>query len=101
MPRPLSEEKRQEWKERIRLQQESGQSMLKWCQENQVNYDSFLYWKKHFNPSPFNRAAFFELIDPCKEAGLSIEYKGVKIALAKHFDPTALTQCLKTLKSRF
>ncbi len=101
MPRPLPEEKRREWKKRIRLQHKSGQCISKWCREKQINYDSFLYWKKRFSPSPINRSTFLELTDPCKDAGIFIEYKEMKIVLVKNFDPTILTQCLKTLKSLF
>jgi hypothetical protein len=100
MPR-FPEEKRREWEERIRLQQDSGQNMSRWCRENQINYDSFLYWKKRFFPTTVERSTFLELIDSCKSTGLSIEYKGVKIAIDKHFDPMALIHCLNTLKSQF
>ena len=37
MAQAFTEEKRREWQERMRLQQESGKSMLRWCREQQVS----------------------------------------------------------------
>ena len=98
MPRRFTEKKRCEWLERIRLQQESGQNMSHWCREQQINYDSFLYWKKRFSPAPhpLNRAAFQELTSG-QETGVSIEYRGVRIHVDKCFDCATLRSCLSAL----
>lgn len=100
MFKPLPEEKRRDWEEKIRQQQESGQSVARWCKGNQVNYNGFVYWKRRFKPSPvLNRASFKEL--PCSpgKTGVSIEYQGVCIRLDKHFDASVLKQCLSVLTS--
>jgi len=100
MPRPTSEEKRCEWQEKVRLQQESGQNIAHWCRVNQVHYDSFLYWRKRFSapPAQIDRSSFKELSDPSAIAGITIEYKEAKITLTKQFDSSTLTQCLQVLK---
>jgi len=99
MPRPFPEEKKREWQERVRIQQESGQSMSHWCREQQVNYDSFLYWKKRFSADPFplNRASFQELTAD-QGTGISIEYRGIRLHIDKCFDPSTLRNCLLALR---
>lgn len=63
MPRPFSQEKRQEWKDKIQNQQASGLSISKWCCDQQVNVHAFYYWKDHLCPKvPLFRASFTESI---------------------------------------
>lgn len=100
MPVRFPEEKRLQWKERIRLQQESGQTIALWCREQQVNYDSFLYWKGRFSPASaggVDRSSFKELLDLDK-TGITIEYQQIQIHLSKNFDPSVLMKCLRVLK---
>ncbi len=101
MSLPLSEQKRHEWRERIRMQKESGQSILYWCREQQLNYQSFLYWKKRFNSdyAPLNRNSFQKLIDPpTTDAGICIECRGGRITLTNHFHSGVFAQCIQVLK---
>jgi hypothetical protein len=102
MPQPLSVEKKQEWEERIRLQKESGQSMLRWCREQQINYDSMTYWRKRLGLAPakiIERSSFKELPDSLDKTGITIEYQQIRIHLAKNFDPSVLMKCLRMLKA--
>ena len=78
MPRPISPEQKCEWEERVRLQKESGQSMLRWCREHQVNYDSMLYWRKQFGQAPtraIERSSFKELPPAEESTRITIEYQ--------------------------
>ncbi len=100
MPQPISEEKRIDWQERVLLQKESGQTMSRWCREQQVDYNSFLYWKDKLHPAEktLKRSSFQELTAPLGTTGVSIEYKEVRIILEKRFDAMVLAQCLQVLK---
>jgi hypothetical protein len=99
MFQPLSLEKRQEWEERIRIQKESGQTIARWCREQNVTYSSFMYWKERFNLSPvLSRSSFREVSDCSEKTGISIEYRGVHIALSKNFDSATLIQCLRVCR---
>ncbi len=46
MPTPASFQKREEWEEKIRQQKESGQSIMKWCEENNISYHTLNYWRE-------------------------------------------------------
>lgn len=101
MPRPYPEEKRLEWKERVRIQQESGQAISQWCREQQIDYDSFLYWRKRFGsvpPRTVDRSSFVELAESPDKTGIILECQKVQIHLAKNFDPLVLIKCLRALK---
>ena len=98
MFKPLSEEKHREWEEKIRQQRESGLNVARWCRENQINYNGFIYWTRRYNPSPIlNRSSFKELSEHSKKTGVSIEYRGACIRLDKQFDSSVLKQCLSIL----
>lgn len=82
-----SQEKKQEWQEKIRKQQESGLSIQKWCEENQISLCVFHYWKKKLIP-----VSFLELKDQ-KKCLIDIEYEGVHIRLTS----ATIQQCLVVL----
>ncbi len=101
MPRPFPEEKRRIWQEKVQTQRISGLSMARWCREQQVNYNSFLYWDKRFpEKSQITRDSFQELYEETKtDPGVAIECQGMKVVLLKSFDPVVLAQCLQVLKA--
>jgi hypothetical protein len=96
-------EKKLEWEEKVRQQRESGLSITRWCRQNQIPSNTFRYWKdKLFPRAQLTRSCFTELpvsreIDS-RETGISIEYRGVRIHIDKHFDPSTLKSCLSVLK---
>ncbi len=101
MPVALSPEQRHEWKERVRLQSESGQNLSQWCREHQINYDSMLYWRKRFGVAqtkPVNRSSFKELPTLSESPQITVEYQSVQIHLSQHLDPTILMKYLRVLK---
>jgi transposase-like protein len=101
MSRPVSPEEKREWGERVRLQNESGQSVLRWCREHQINYNSMLYWRSQFGLTPtraVERSSFKELPAATESTGITIEYQKVQIHLSKNLDPTILMKYLRALK---
>lgn len=97
MPK-LSPEKKLEWEERIRNQRESGLSIEKWCQQNQILPHRFYYWRDRLLPKlGLDRSSFTELVQT-KGSGICIEYHGIRIHLERNFDPSILKECLSVLK---
>ena len=105
MPRPFSEEKRQLWKDNILEQRESGLSIASWCRKNNVTHIAFHYWKKKLFPKTnLIRSDFSEIPNTedraykaSNRSGIILEHGGVFVHLEKHFDPSALKQCLEIL----
>lgn len=93
-----------EWKSRFIKWQSSGLSGRSWCRENQVSYGAFSYWRQKFTSQPdlipeLNTDSFLEITDSAHGiSGLTLEYKGINIYLAKRFSEEALKRCLKLLK---
>ena len=101
MPVALSPEKKREWEERVLLQKESGLSVLKWCHEHNVSYDSMLHWRRRFgfaSTRAVQRSSFKELPVSSENAGITIEYQRVQVHLSKNCDPASLAQYLRALK---
>ena len=98
MPKPITVEKKIEWKTKIRQQRESGLSIRQWCCQNQISLCSFYYWKDRLQPKPeLTRSSFTELsID--QGSGISLECQGVRILIDKSFDPATLRNCLAALR---
>lgn len=99
MTLPLSQEKKQEWKNIILKQQASKLSIKHWCKENKISANRFYYWKQRLVPGSINSLSFTELKDN-EETGIFLEYKGINIHLKRHFDPTFLKHCIKVLEEK-
>ena len=98
MAGPTSLKKRQEWKNKVLKQKESGLSVERWCHENGIASHLFHYWKKQLFLKTFSRLSFTELGGD-KNTGIVIECKGARIYLDKYFDPAALKSCLSILRT--
>ena len=66
MSKPFPEEKRQEWKRCIEQWEATDQkiSVARWCREQNINYNTFLYWKERFGSGAVrkvDRSSFQEL----------------------------------------
>lgn len=106
MPKPFSEEKKQQWKVNILKQRESGLSVAVWCRENNFNTHNFGYWQKKLFPKILGSSDFTEIKDKKnsenfieKGTGITMEYQGVRIHLDKQFDLSVLRRCLEVLRS--
>lgn len=98
MAEPLSEEKKQEWRNKFQKQRESGLSIKQWCSENKTATQAFYYWRVKLFPKPaLTRSQFTEIVDS-KDMSIVIEYKNIRIRLDKHFDPLTLKKCLEVLE---
>jgi transposase-like protein len=95
----FTQQQKQDWKDRISQQQQSGLSIKQWCSQNQIKPHIFYYWKKRlsYKNASISHSSFTELTPP-KETGISIECHGFLLRLDKHFDPFTLKQCLITLR---
>ncbi len=98
-----SPEEKLEWARRIQEQSKSGQSISRWCHERNLPYNTFLYWRDQLPLSnscaaPLQPAPFKELVEPSRESGVVIEYRGVRLHLSKQFDQLVFMQCLASLK---
>lgn len=103
MPKPFPEEKRQEWKRLVEQWEKNDRnvSIARWCSEQNVNYNTFLYWRKRFGSisiKQIDRSAFKELPNLTTTTGITLEYNHIRIQLAENFDATTLTKCLRVLK---
>jgi len=106
MFQPLSEEQKQQWKEKIISQKKSGASIAAWCRQNEIADHVFRYWKKKLFPEPAATLASFTEISSEKrscspeveDSGVCLECREVRIRLNKHFDSSVLKQCLFLLK---
>lgn len=97
MTLPISQEKQEEWKNKIQQQKTSGKSVSDWCRENQIKPKVFYYWRSKFFPAILQRSSFTELTSS-RNTGIVIECGGVRICLEKHFDLTTLKHCLTALR---
>ena len=98
MSKPLSDEVKQQWKEKILQQRSSGLSIPAWCRQHAVAVCNFRYWQSKLFPASFSRTSFTELSPASKSAGIFLEYREIKIYLEPKFDPQTLRQCLEVIK---
>ena len=93
MAKPFSQEQREEWVGKIQNQQNSGLSIQKWCQINQISPHIFYYWKKRLiSKTSLDQSSFTELVD--KGCTFTIEYQNVRV----HIESSTLKQCLAVLR---
>lgn len=101
-----SEEVKQQWKERVLKQRESGLSMAAWCRNHNIAVHSLGYWRDKFFPknTELSRSDFCEIPSKNKvtgvldKPGLFLEYQGVRIYVEKAFEYSSLKQCLRAIK---
>lgn len=86
MPRPISQDKKQEWETKIGEQQESGLSINEWCLQNQVTKASFHYWKEKLNPKKLQKNSFTELSFK-KSNAISLQACGISMRISSECDP--------------
>jgi len=90
------EQRQQQWKKRIQNQKESGLTIQKWCQENQIGVSSFYKWQARLSlkkPSLNPKASFVEL-KPTIKYRLTLDYEGINFQL----EVTSLKQALPILE---
>ena len=86
MPTPASEAKQLEWKNIIEQQRQSGLSVGKWCQQNQIRPHTFRYWKEKLFPKQLQKSSFTELSMKRADA-ISLQARGIYIRMGSDCDP--------------
>lgn len=100
MPQPVSEKVKQQWKENIAKQRESGFSIAFWCRQNNIADHAFYYWRRKLSSECIpTHSAFTELTveNENSKSGITIEFKGLLIHLDRKFDNSTLKQSLETI----
>ena len=95
------------WKKLVDEYCASGLSMRKWCQENNIVYQTFQYWKEKILKDQLNghqeasitKKNFTELVDRPQSDPSEIEIviSKTSIRLRKGFDEETLRSCLCAL----
>lgn len=92
------------WKKLLEEWQSSGKKISVWCREHDIGVHVFYYWRDKLLPSSNkskpNPKQFIELHDkPSGLSGILLEISGVKVHVAKDFDPACLISCLQALRT--
>lgn len=104
MTRSHNLELRKEWEQRISDYIASGQSQAKWCEENEISYHQFGYWKKRLkdqSTEKTNNSWVPVIVEEPKTArceSLLIKVGSVSIEVNAGFNSTLLTEVIKVLK---
>ena len=92
------EARRALWKHKIEEWQCSGKSCLSWCQEHNIDYKKFLYWKHRLsdgNKEALTKNSFVELQpQKSKHSSIDITYNGFTITAAPGFHQETLSRVL-------
>jgi hypothetical protein len=100
MSYPAILNKSRNWEQKIQQQKQSGLSVARWCQENQVSYNTFAYWKRRLvRVAPLERKSFVELAENSSKSGIQLECDGIRVNIEKGFDSSTLARCLQALRS--
>jgi hypothetical protein len=92
-------ERAQQWRQKVEAQQASGQSARRWCMEQDVNLISFYSWRRRLSESS-PAAGFVELLTEAAvpSAGVTLQWQGACLHLAKDFDEATLLRTLRLLR---
>ncbi|KPH66467.1 IS66 family insertion sequence element accessory protein TnpA, partial [Oceanobacillus caeni] len=98
-------EKRLVWEERISSYKQSGLSIAKWCDENNVHESQFYYWKKKLNTDPKvdNTSSKWLSVEVDKydnnpDSSILIKLGQASIEIKHGFDPSLLSEVVKALR---
>lgn len=86
MPKPLSEDKKLEWKNLIEQQRQSGLSIDKWCLQNQIQSHTFHYWKDKLFQKSLQKTSFTE-INVKRPDAILLQARGVSVRIGSDCDP--------------
>jgi hypothetical protein len=109
MSKPVCDQKKNEWIEKIAAWEKSGLSVPKWCHQNHVNPTSFYRWLRKSKKSTAkmeNRSlqakkkAFVEIPfeTPSEQTGIEIRCHSMSIRVEKAFDKETLSRVIDLLK---
>jgi hypothetical protein len=93
MPKSLSENKKLKWKSLIEEQRQSGLSIKKWCQKQNLIANTFHYWKDKLFPKELQTSSFVEL-KVKRPNEISLHTRGLHIRLGSDCDPVLRKELL-------
>ena len=93
MPHPPAENKHLKWKNLIEEQRQSGLSIKKWCQQQNLIPNTFHYWKNKLFPKELQTSSFVEL-KVKRPDEISLQTRGLYIQLGSDCDPVLRKQLL-------
>lgn len=88
-----------EWSEKIKKQKLSNKNAATWCKEQGISYNTFQYWRKRIkkiNPEGPIKDPFLEI--PEEHPLIEVSLRGIRLAISKDFDRSALVYFLSLLK---
>lgn len=98
------EQKRNLWKERIALFQESGQSVAKWCKEQELPEHQLRYWLRKAvakqstaSGGITSRWVAMGSLEDNSSTGVSLRIGSVHLDVQRGFDPFVLTEVVRSL----
>lgn len=89
----LAENKNLKWKSLIEKQRQSGLSIKKWCQQQNLIPNTFQYWKSKLFPKELQTSSFVELKMKQPDE-ISLQTRGLYIRLGSDCDPVLRKQLL-------
>jgi hypothetical protein len=98
-------EKTNYWRQQIQALQESGLTRRAYCERNQVKLSTLGYWCQKMNPSAranktVPEAGWIPLqIGEDEPSGIDLRIGRITIAIKPGFDPSLLTDVLRTINT--
>lgn len=87
------------WKTRVQEWQKAGKSARSWCQEQDLPYNQFIYWKGRIQPNETS-LRFVEIVDKqTVHSSIEIEIMDAVIKISGDFDERVLKKCLCALRA--
>jgi hypothetical protein len=93
MPKSLSENKKLKWRSLIEEQRQSGLSIKKWCQQQNLVPNTFHYWKSRLLSKELQTSSFVEL-QVKRPNEISLQTRGLYIRLSSDCDPVLRKELL-------
>jgi hypothetical protein len=91
---------REAWQQKVEAFKQTSQTALEWCKENNIEYKSFLRWRRKFelesNPNTTCHQVFKEIVD-LPPNHLIIELNQYKVHVPQNFSKHHLLACLQAL----
>lgn len=91
MSRSLSANKKLKWKSLIEEQRQSGLSIKKWCERQNLMPNTFHYWKTRLFSKEIQTSSFVEL-KVKRPDEISLQTRGLYIRLGSDCDPVLRKQ---------
>ena len=89
------EARRQQWREHMERQPQSGKTVAGYCTEHGLKTWQFWYWRRALSPK-VAEAGFVQLA-PVAQTGVTLLIGGCRIGIERGFDPAVLRDVVAAL----